>query len=166
MVIELQDTINGSFRTNTTFGRNIAVAVSVAILSTIGVLLYLLVLPAMITYYRLSKQTFYLLMITLAIPETAWLFLTLVYSIPTILYESTFYGYVMERIMGDFDTVIYFVQSTNLFFVSVNRLRFVGRTSVETFDKVFTAKKVFFWTGILWAFSLGELFEYIHFLLF
>lgn len=134
---------------------DIGIIVSVTILTIIGLILYLVSLPALISIYRSSHLTFYILMISLSIPEIIWLVLTLIYSIPTMIVGISLFGTVTERIMGNIDTIVYFMQMTHLFFIAINRLRFVGRSKTETFDKVFTSKKVYAWCSVLWIFSIG-----------
>lgn len=127
----------------------------VIILTIIGLILYLAVLPALIKVNRDNRQPFYILMISLALPEILWLILTLIYSVPTMILGSVLFGPSVERAMGNFDTIVYFMQLTHLFFISVNRLRFVARSSTETFDKAFTSGRIIMWCTVLWAFSIG-----------
>lgn len=134
----------------------IAVIASVAVLTVLGLTLHLLILPAMVSIYISTRQTFYILMVSLSVPEIIWLFLTIIYSIPTLILSSKLFGPMTERIMGNIDTIVYFMQLTHLFFISVNRLRFVIHSTKETFEKVYTTKKIVAWSIILWLFSIGK----------
>lgn len=136
--------------------QEIAVIATTATLNVAGLAMYLFVLPALISVYKKSRQPFYILMISLSLPEILWLLLTVIYSIPVLILGSKLFGPMTERIMGNIDTIVYFMQLTHLFFISVNRLRFVARSSLESFDKVFTTKKIILWSMVLWLFSISK----------
>lgn len=121
-----------------------------------GLILYIIVSIGLIYLMKSSKNTFYLLLISLAVADIIYLSETLFYSIPCIITQSRVYGIVMERITGHVDTITWFAQCSHVLFITINRLRFVAASNFQTFDKVFSYKKTLIWILLLWVFSIGK----------
>lgn len=136
----------------------VASVVIQSVLIVPGLVLYTVSLAGLVAAYKLTKNSFYLLMISLAVADIGYLCETLFYSVPCIVLQTAIFGTVMERIVGHMDTTTWFLQCSHLLFISINRLRFVAGSNLQTFDKVFSSIKTGIWILIIWMFSLGKRF--------
>uniref|UniRef100_A0A915IS28 G-protein coupled receptors family 1 profile domain-containing protein n=1 Tax=Romanomermis culicivorax TaxID=13658 RepID=A0A915IS28_ROMCU len=123
-------------------------------LAFVGLWLNIVSFAALILMHTSTKNTFYLMIISLSIVDMLYLTETLFYSLPCALARRIFLGAIFDRVVGHVDTITWFGQCSHVCFIAFNRFRFTCNTSLEKFDDVFSKTKTLMWLLGLWLFSL------------
>ncbi len=123
-----------------TFAENLLAAATMFTLSGIGLTAYLLVIVTICWRFSEFRNSFYPLILSLAISDSIMLALFFFYSAPATLLQFAFLGPTVDILFGALCNMVYFAGLTCVCFISLNRYWAVCR--FDTYKLIFTHRMV------------------------